>query len=230
MKKSSLILINILLTACVIILDIIYDLVGGLGLKSVTSLAFVILGAINLFCCIKMNPPKIKFAVIMMTGIIFAMLGDITLAISFILGAATFAVGHIFYLISFCVLLKPNQKDLTWGILIFIFSVLVITLVPAFSFGSILMEIVCIVYALILSLMTGKGISNLIREKTPLNITLAIGSFLFYFSDAMLIFHVFTNISPIFDRLCLYTYYPAQCVLSISIYFAAISKPSKINT
>lgn len=68
-----------------------------------------------------------------------------------------------------------------YGAIIFIASCLFITLAPIFDFDGVLMEVVCVIYALIISLMVGKSISNIIRKKNVRNILLVIGSPLFFF-------------------------------------------------
>lgn len=83
------------------------------------------------------------------------------------------------------------------------------------------MEIVCIAYALIISLMVGKAISNYVQTKTKLSLVILVGSCLFYFSDFMLVFNVFADISEIFGVLCLSTYYPAEILLAYSILFCS---------
>ncbi|MBQ3047627.1 MAG: lysoplasmalogenase, partial [Clostridia bacterium] len=88
---------------------------------------------------------------------------------------------------------------------------------PFFNFDEAIMMIVCLVYALIISLMVGKTISNLITQKSLLNIVLVIGSILFFISDLMLLLNVFGGLPEITDILCLATYYPAQCFLAFSI-------------
>jgi len=216
MKKIQKIL-NLLLLFAILIGDVFYILENTLLIKSITSAMFVILGAINLFFAIKSKTPNKKFCITMIVGLFFAMLGDILLEIEFIVGALLFAVGHIFYFIAYCFLKKFNLRDLIPGTCIFIPSLLIITLVPLFDFGGILMQIVCIFYALIISLMVGKSISNLLNKKSPLNILIVVGSILFFFSDFMLLFNVFANVSRIFGILCLATYYPAEFVLAFSI-------------
>lgn len=217
MKKNFLILniINILL---ILIGDACYIAFGGLWLKGLTSGLFVVLGAINLIYLILNKNKNLKFPITMLIGLVFAMLGDIVLNIEFIIGAILFAIGHVFYFISYCYLQKFKLTDLIYGAAIFIPSVLLITLAPIFDFGGILMEIVCIVYALIISCMVGKAIANLVKEKSLLNIILVIGSCLFFFSDLMLLLNVFGNLPKIVDILCLITYYPAQCFLGYSLF------------
>lgn len=216
--KKSFIIPNIILFLSVIIGDIFYINFGGLWLKGLTSLLFVALGVFNLIYTIKSKDDTTKkFAIIMLIGLIFAMLGDIVLNIYFIGGAILFAIGHVFYFIAYCYLVKFKWSDLIIGSIIFVFAILFITLAPIFKFENIIMELVCIFYALIISLMVGKAISNLIREKTLTNILLVIGSILFFFSDLMLLFECFANAPRIADILCLATYYPAQCLLAFSI-------------
>jgi hypothetical protein len=193
--------------------------------KSVTSILFVIIGLINLIFILKTANHYRRFATIMFIGLVFAMLGDIVLEIKgyFIHGAALFAIGHIFYFASYCFIAKFTWKDLIPGTIIFIPALLFIVFAPIFNFGAILMEIVCIIYALIISLMLGKAISNLIREKNLLNILLVIGSALFMFSDLMLLISRFAGI-PLFSHFCILTYYPAQCVLSHSLLYCKKNK------
>ena len=216
MKKSYLIL-NIVLICLIVALDVCYATLGGLWLKALASLSFVALGAVNLFIMLKEKYEQKHFAIIMLVGLVFAMAGDIVLNIFFIGGAALFAVGHVFYFVSYCKLVTFKAKDLLWGALIFVPSVLFITLAPIFDFGGLLMELVCVVYAIIISLMVGKSISNLVQEKNLLNILLVVGSCLFFFSDLMLLLNVFADLPLIFDILCLATYYPAQAILAHSI-------------
>ena len=90
-------------------------------------------------------------------------------------------------------------------------------LLPIFEFSSPILKWVCIIYAIIISCMTGKAISNLIKQRSLINGLLMIGSILFLFSDLMLLLDNFSNVSGIFGLLCLISYYPAECVLAHSI-------------
>ena len=95
MKKSALI-INGLFLLAILILDICYIIFDGIALKSITSLCFFALGVINLLLAIKMKTNKLKFSILLLAGLFFAMMGDIILEIHFISGAVLFAIGHIF--------------------------------------------------------------------------------------------------------------------------------------
>lgn len=216
--------INLLFLLAIIILDIFYIIYGGLLLKSITSFLFFALGIINLIFVMKMKSDKLKFSIYLLIGLFFAMLGDILLEINFIIGAIFFAIGHVFYFISFCHLNKFSWKDLIYGIVIFIPSVLMITLYPHFEFGGVMMEILCIVYALVISFMVGKAISIYVSEKSMYRLIIMIGTILFFFSDLMLLFNVFSDVSRVFGVLCLATYYPAEFLLAFSILFSTISK------
>lgn len=226
MKKSAYILNSIFLLA-IIILDIFYIVNGGIILKSITSACFFMLGVINLIFVLRMKTERIKFSILLLVGLFFAMLGDILLEINFIVGAIFFAIGHIFYFISFCWLERFKWTDLIFGFVIFIPSVLVITLYPHFDFGGVVMEVLCVFYALVISLMVGKAVSTYIAKKSLSRLIIMIGTILFFFSDLMLLFNVFSSVSSAFGVLCLATYYPAEFLLAFSILFSTISK--KIN-
>lgn len=216
--KKTFNLFNIILIALILIGDIFYIIFNdSLLIKSLTSAGFVILGIINLIYAIKTGSEKRKFAITMLIGLVFAMLGDIVLELHFILGAALFAIGHIFYFIAYCFLIPFKAKDLIYGAMIFIPVCLFILLAPILNFGGIIMEIVCIVYALIISSMLGKAISNYIQNHCLLHLILLIGSILFTISDFMLLLNVFADLPRIFGILCLATYYPAECALAYAI-------------
>ena len=208
---------NIILILSILVGDICYIAFDGLLTKSITSILFVVLGVVNFVYASKQKNLNKNFCILMICGLIFAMLGDILLEIEFIVGAALFAIGHMFYFAAYSTLQKFKLRDLLISLCIIIPSILIISLVKLFDFGGLLMQLVCIIYAIIISLMVGKSISNLISKKSTLNILLVIGSCLFFFSDFMLLFNVFANISKIFGILCLASYYPAEILLAYSI-------------
>ncbi len=208
---------NALLCALIIAGDVCYIIFGETWLKGITSGAFVLLALINLIASIVLKQGRLKFSIFLFIGLIFAMLGDIFLNIHFITGAVLFAVGHVFFFISYCNLVRFKWQDLIAGLAIFVPSMLFILLAPMFNFGSVLMEVVCILYALIISLMVGKAVINLVAERSLLNLIIVFGSLLFFFSDLMLLLNVFGGLPRIIDVLCLATYYPAEFLLAHSI-------------
>lgn len=227
MKKTAFFL-NLALILLILLGDALYICTpelhisfSSLWIKGTTSALFVIMGAVNLFFAIKFKTVNLKFCILLLVGLFFAMLGDIVLNIHFIGGAILFAVGHVFYFISYCFLAKIHWKDFVYGFAIFLPSVLFITLAPIFDFGGVLMEIVCVVYALIISLMVGKAISNFVQKKSLLCLLILIGSVLFFISDLMLLLNVFGSLPRVVDIMCLVTYYPAQIMLALSILFAS---------
>lgn len=214
--KAVYITLSALLIVLIIIGDVCYIIYDKLWIKSITSAGFVLLGLLCLIQVILHKERRLKFPIIMFVGLIFAMLGDIILNIQFITGAALFAIGHIFYFVSYCFILKLQWKDIIPGAVIFVCAILFITLAPIFDF-SVAMEVVCCIYAFIISFMVGKSISNIARKKNVRNILIVTGSCLFFFSDCMLLLNVFADLGKVVSVLCLATYYPAQIILALSI-------------
>ena len=211
---------------CVLVGDLFFILESSLLIKSLSSFGFVLIGLISLLYFSKQNVTIKKFTIMMLIGLIFAMFGDIVLEIDFIIGAILFAIGHVFYFVAYCCLNKFLWNDLLIGASIFIPATLIILFLPIFDFGGALMQLLCVVYAIIISCMTGKAISNYIKLKNFLTLILMIGSCLFLFSDLMLLFTVFCNISKVFRYLCLISYYPAEILLALSLF---INKKNKEN-
>ena len=229
--RKSFIKSNVIVLAIMLIFDIWYMFGGGLIAKSIASSMFVLGGAINLKYCLD-NKADLKFPKWMLIALTCAMLADILLVLNFYLGVVVFAIGHIFYFVSYCNLEKFNRNDLICAISIFTFALVIILFTPFLNFGGVLMKSVCCAYAFIISIMVGKAISNLLKENNNTTYKIiAIGSILFITSDLMLVLDKFGSI-PGTSYLCLATYYPAQFLLSFSLFDYAIkhSKEEQYNS
>lgn len=142
------------------------------------------------------------------------MSADIAINLNFIAGAAIFALGHICYFIAYSLMQKPRPTDFIPAIIIFIPIVLFMMFSPLLDFGSVMMKIIGISYAVIICIMTGKAIMNFIRIKNRFNLILALGSVLFLISDIMLLMAYFSKIDFPFSNFCLALYYPGQCLIA----------------
>ena len=210
--------LNILIFAVPMALTVFYDLEGGLWLKGTTAAGFVALGLVNLVYALLSGGKGKQFPIWMALGLATCMAGDIVLNIEFIIGALIFAVGHIFYFIAFSRLMQLRKADFIPIGAVFAVALLILNLVPNLDFGSVLMEGVCYGYAFVISCMVGKTIANFLRQRDRVTVLLLIGSCLFFFSDLMLLLNCFGDAPKITDTLCLYTYFPAQCLLAHSVY------------
>ena len=220
--KKTFITTNAIMLALILIFDVCYMIKGGLFFKSIASMLFVATGFINLKYCMN-NKTNLRFPIWMMVALIWAMIGDILIVTNFILGAAAFAVGHIFYFVAYCMLDKINRRDFLCGISIMAIALSIILFIQFLDFESQLMLGVCCTYAVIISFMVGKAISNVWQEKNLLNKVIVVGSILFFISDFMLMLDVFGNISTA-SYLCLATYYPAQFLLAFSLLISGSKK------
>ena len=216
--KNLFLTLNLLCAVLIWVGDCLYLQTGALVAKGLTSALFVVMGAVNLVYLILNKHHDYRFPALLLTGLVFAMLGDIILNIHFISGAALFAIGHLWFFVAYCFVQKFHWTDLLYGAAILVPSLLFITLAPLLDFGGVLMEVVCVIYAVIISLMVGKAIANLVHAKNWPCLIIMVGSILFFFSDLMLLLNVFGNVSRICDTLCLATYYPAETLLAWAIF------------
>lgn len=213
--------VNLALVLFIWIGDGLYIRHGAFSVKVITSLMFAVMGGVNLAYLILIKHGNYKFPIVMDAGLFLAMLGDVILEIHFIAGAVLFAIGHILFFASYCFLRKYTFVDFLIGAVIALFSVLFIAFAPIFDFADdIAMEAVCIIYAIVISLMVGKAICNFAVDRSWLTFIIMIGSLLFFFSDLMLLLNVFSTIEKYVGVLCLATYYPAECLLAFSVYLA----------
>ncbi|MDE6241565.1 MAG: lysoplasmalogenase [Anaeroplasmataceae bacterium] len=225
MKKYIFEIAGAVIALLVLIWDILYILYGGLWRKGITSALFLLLG-ITFFILTFLKKKKLRFPIFMLTGLAFTMVADIVLNIQFISGAILFAIGHIFYAISYYQLRQFSWMDLICSCVLAIPAVLWIALSPMFDFGGALMKVVVIFYAIIISFMVGKAIANFItsllkHQDYRVELIILIGSILFFFSDCMLLLNKFGSFSKdakeVLTILCLGSYYPAQIFLATSI-------------
>ncbi|MBQ8186770.1 MAG: lysoplasmalogenase, partial [Clostridia bacterium] len=220
-------LLNILVIGLVMYWDFMYYEYGRTWRKGTASSMFVLLGVVNLIYAVVNKASNLKYPVVMTVGFLLGMLGDIVINYTFIPGAGLFALGHVFYFAALCCLIQFGKQDALIGGILSVISIGVLELVPIFNFGDSVIEIICCIYGVIISFMFGKAVSNLIRERSVQNILIVIGCFLFYFSDLMLVFDWFSEMDEYAGELCLFTYYPAQCILGLAMIFTAMKSKKK---
>lgn len=190
--------------------------------KPIASSLFVLCGAFNLiyvFCVLKIRR-NIPFIIAMMSGLVFACLGDILLIDHFVIGAGLFAIGHVFFFVSFVCLAGFRLRDFLIGLGIFIIVLCLVLFCPIFDFGD--KKILVIAYACVISFMLGKAIGNaFLPDNRKAHTLIMIGASLFFVSDFMLMLYLFAGKILVFDILCLTTYYPAEFLLAFSIFYVA---------
>ena len=227
MKKTQklMLTLNVCVITLIFILNYFYQSNGfDFTLKCVCSGLFAALGVANLVYARKTKETHGKFYIFMALGLVFAFLGDYLIGYDFIVGAATFALGHVFFVIAYCFLQKMQKLDLTVSGALFACCLIFLLFCPLLSFDVPVFRIVCIVYALIISTMLGKAIGNFVREKNTFTGTIAAASALFFFSDLMLVFDWFIGLWSWTDHACMGTYYPALCLLAFSMILKTLKK------
>lgn len=218
-SKMALVL-NLLIISAILVLNYFYQSSHfDFTLKCICSSGFALLGIINLGYAIGTKQENIKFFVLMAMGLMLAMLGDVFINKNFIIGAGLFALGHVCFVIAYFFLQSPNWRELVIGAAIFAASAAFLLLAPCLNFGSDMFKWICVGYAFIISMMLGKAISNLICMPNGVNALIALGSFLFFFSDLMLVLDWFVGAWKWTDNACMGTYYPALCILAFSMYY-----------
>ncbi len=193
---------------------------GSVFEKGLASLMFVLMGVFNLIYAIKQKAENLKFPIFMVVGLTLCLIADMVLNVKgmFMYGALIFALGHIFYFIAYSHLQPVKWQNFIPAVIIFVPVCLLLTLYKGFNYGSIIMQIVCIIYGLIISCMVGKTISLLINQKTLTNLLLVIGSVMFAISDLALLFHIFAEATMLTKWVCVSMYWPAQAVLAFTIF------------
>ena len=220
MKKTQKIMlaINIVVVATIFVLNYFYQANRfDFTLKCICSGLFALLGLVNLGYALKTKQKNPKFYIAMAAGLVLAFLGDYLIGYDFIVGAATFALGHICFVVAYCFMQKMQTPDYIASGVLFVSATAFLLFCPLLTFEEPVFRIVCIVYALIISTMLGKAAGNFFRNKNAVTGTIAFASFLFFFSDLMLVLDWFVDLWKWTDNACMGTYYPALCFLALSM-------------
>ena len=225
MRNKLMLAVNAVVITAIFVLNYFYQSNGfDFTLKCICSGSFALLGVINLGYAFATGQSNRKFHIAMTLGLLLAFLGDVLIGYDFIVGAATFALGHVCFVIAYCFEHKLGKTDCLIGALFFLGASAFLLFCPLLRFESLFMQLVCVAYALIISTMLGKAIGNYLREKTPVNGTVAIASALFFFSDLMLVLDRFIGIWSWTDHACMGTYYPALCLLALAMFLKTEKK------
>ena len=216
--------INMILFGVLLIATVLYQIIGGKVVQLSTSSIFVLMGLVNLRFAIKQHKENLKFYIAMALGLFLCMMGDIMLRKDFVMGAATFASGHVAFLVSYYFLHKVRKNDFIIGGVLFALVGSFILFCPLLIFSDSYMKWVSLAYALIISMMVGKAVSNYLTDKKKSRLLMAIGSSMFFFSDFMLLCNWFMETGSITRKLCMITYFPALGVLALSMLAALDEK------
>ena len=217
-SQKIVLVINFIVITAICMLNYVYQSNGfDFKLKLTCSALFSTLGLINLAYAIITRKSNFKFYLIMFAGLVLAFLGDYFIGFDFVLGAGSFALGHICFVIAYCFIEKIGKLDFVFSAVLFVSAASFLLFAPFLSFDQELFRIVCLVYALIISTMLGKAIGNFVKNKNTVTLTLLVGSFLFFFSDLMLVLAWFIGGLKWANNACMGTYYPALCLLALSM-------------
>lgn len=195
------------------------NITGSLRMKGITAGCFVLLGLTNLVYALFCRPRRIAFPLTLCAGLTLAMLGDILLGKSFILGAGLFAGGHILYAAAMYIRQRYAPLDLGMTGVMLLIALGILAFTPGLRLTDPALRTVCYAYALIISGMAGKAVSCFLRERTVVTGLLALGSVLFYFSDVMLLLAWFAGAGGWAGTVCLWTYFPGQGLLAHAGYW-----------
>ncbi len=221
-KRKTLLWTNLFFALLIIAFDVLYIVFQNQPYiyKTTASVLFVVLGVVNFIFAFFMGKERNRlFKYFMLTALVFACLGDILLIDYFIVGAILFAIGHIFFFVSYSLLHKIHWRDFLISLIIFGVALIVILVPKIYDFNGMLP--IVIVYAFVISFMLGKSISNLFEKKYfGKDLFIMLGSLLFFLSDLMLLFNRFSDVSALFGTFCLVFYYPAEVLLAISITYS----------
>ena len=225
--KNKFLKLNLLIFIGAMACLVFYDYHGGLWLKGVTSIWFCALGTVNLVYAHKTGLKKRGILYIMEAALVMGACADVLLGIEFMVGVALFALGHVIYMAAFFTMEKPRKKDLLFILPLAVFAIFCVTGTPFIQVEDPFMEKMLLAYAVIISCMTGKALSNLqMSHKTSCRI-IAVAGVLFLFSDLMLAVDMFGVASRLTWVLCSYTYWPAQNLLAHSMYHIANESEEK---
>lgn len=214
-KNGVVICMKVLLFILMVFMMVKANYTKSIWAKGSASMCFVLAGVINLI----VNKKKdIKYSAAILLALFFGFIGDVSIMIKFLLGAAFFLVGHIVYFVAYHFILPFHKKQLLdMGITWLVTETLLLSL-SMIRHKDTKTMIVCVLYATVISLMVGKAIYNyrMINDKSTL--VICVASIAFLISDMFVAISSFKILPTDWIRMTgLCFYYPSQFVLAQSI-------------
>ena len=114
--QKPLLAVNLTLMAVIFALNFVYQSNGfDFTLKCICSGGFALMGVLNLVYALAAGRQGTAIYVSMAAGLILAMLGDVLIGYDFIVGAGTFALGHVCFVVAYCFMQRLRGADLIIG-------------------------------------------------------------------------------------------------------------------
>ena len=143
MKNKIMLAVNLAIVSAILVMNYFYQSNGfDFTLKCICSASFAMLGIINLCYVLATKQKEIRFYVSMAIGLVLAFLGDVLIGYDFIIGAGTFALGHVFFVVSYCFIQKMQKLDYLFSGVLFTGCLLFLLFCPLLTFDVPLFRIV----------------------------------------------------------------------------------------
>ena len=144
---------------------------------------------------------------LMLAGLVVCTIADGVLCVHFIAGGATFVLGHILYMVAFCMMHRPNWQCAIVLLCLMGLSVAVMTRIRSMLGNKF---VLILAYAMILCLMVA-----LASIQAPMYLA---GAILFAVSDILLGCLSITHWKTQMDYVSLGMYYLGQFLLGLAVY------------
>ena len=209
MKKSTYLLITFIVALTAIFTSFFKFINWFYILKPLTTVLILLLPVI--FIKVKLS----KYALIIIFGLCFCLIGDVLLMFEhlFIYGLASFLLGHILFTYAFTTVngFLYNFKPLVFLILFAIAMFFVLKDNLGQLLIPVILYIICIV---IMAFLNNNKVYRLI----------AVGAILFLISDAVLAYNMFVIKFSFSELIILSTYWAAICFIALSALYIPINK------
>lgn len=208
----------------------------NLYLKSASSVLFTVLGVFCLYSLVSRKSGEIADngligGFLLLLGLVFSLIGDVILGLPrltelrrdslpvLIGGASYFGLAHVIYCIALIFLFGINLWVIPIIIPLSVFYVFGNKLFRKLDYKNLTVGLIA--YSLIEALSFALCFTSLLQEYSAQKLLLTVGFTLFYFSDMVLMHNYFGERKRVISILCHSTYYPAQILIALSIYFIA---------
>ena len=206
----------------------------NLYLKTFSSTLFTTLGLFSLFALLQktngiMPDNRLIGGFLLLLGLIMCLIGDVILGMPRISelkrdympivvgGAGWFALGHVVYGIALAILFGVSPWVICFILPMAIFFTFANQKIGNLNYHKLTVGVFS--YAVIESFAFAVCACALIGKFSIFALLLTIGFALFYFSDNVLMYNYFGEKKRINSILCHATYFPAQILIAISIFF-----------
>lgn len=228
--KKLLIVLNIFFPVLALTCATFYSINGEMWLKWMSGLGFVLQGIINFIFLIRFRPDKKLYGILMLAGLILSYFASMLIHYYIVWTMILFALVSILLYLSNSLIICVKPVDFVYGICIAIPMMFLMIFSGIFGFVTVWVEVFVILYVVLISLVLGKTISNIVRERNVITSIQFVSTLLFYAANFIMLCNAFSKVSHFIMIVFTGLFVISHFMYSYTVFHMGLSKDCEVES